>query len=155
MKAIYLILFFTFITLTFSALVGMDVGTQFTKTAFIGPKRIDIVENEESKRKDPSLIGLDKKNRRVFGSKAQKLSMNRPERIFMYSMKLIGKYFNDPMVEYVKDFLPCEIKAYNESRQYTPPVYKVDNITVTPEEVTAMMIKRQLEKCKKTISNIN
>ena len=146
LKFILLTLLFTTV---FSAIIGMDVGTQFTKTAFIGPKKIDIVENEESKRKDPTLIGVDKKHRRVFGSKAQKLSLTRPERIFMYSMKLIGKYFNDPMVEYVKEFLPCEIKPFNSSRTYTPPVFRVDNLTITPEEVTAMIIKRQLQNVKR------
>ncbi|EKE41993.1 heat shock protein 70, putative [Entamoeba nuttalli P19] len=94
-----ILVFFSLLAVSFAAIVGMDVGTQFTKTAFIGPKKVDIVENEESKRKDPTLVGLDLSNRRVFGTKAQKLAFSSPKRIFMYSNKLIGKSFNDPFLE--------------------------------------------------------
>ena len=84
-------IFVLLVTLSLSAIIGMDVGTQFTKTAFIGPKKIDMVENEESKRKDPSIVGIDKKLRRLFGTQAQKLALSKPKRAFCYSSRLLGK----------------------------------------------------------------
>ncbi|ELP88264.1 heat shock protein 70kD, putative [Entamoeba invadens IP1] len=142
-------LLFLVFTITLSAIVGMDVGTQFSKTSFIGPKKIDIVENEESKRKDPSLLGLDQKNRRVFGSRAQKLALSSPKRVFMYSSKLLGKSYNNPFVEYLQTFLPCPIVPQNATRPNSPPMYQLGNITLSPEQVTAMLIKRQLKNVKR------
>ncbi|BFU22185.1 heat shock protein 70, putative [Entamoeba histolytica] len=143
-----ILVFFSLLAVSFAAIVGMDVGTQFTKTAFIGPKKVDIVENEESKRKDPTLVGLDLSGRRVFGTKAQKLAFSSPKRIFMYSNKLIGKSFNDPFLEYLQSFIPSEIVPQNNTRMSSPPVYQVGNITLSAEEVTAMMIQRQLKHVK-------
>ena len=90
---------FLLITVSLAAIVGMDVGTQFTKTAFVGPRKIDIVENEESKRKDPSLVGFDKHDRRVFGSKAQRYALTAPQRLVMYPSRLLGKAFNETFIE--------------------------------------------------------
>ncbi|KAL7711521.1 Luminal-binding protein [Entamoeba marina] len=145
----FILLTISFIFISNAAIVGMDVGTQFIKTAYVGPKKIDIVENEESKRKDPSLLGLDKKSRRWFGSKAQKLSLTQPKRTILYPSRLLGKAYNNPYVEYLQSFLPCDIIPQNSSRPYSPPMYQIDNITLTSEEVTAMLIQRQLRHVKR------
>ena len=117
---IFISLLFCF---TNSKFIGIDIGTKCSKTTYFDLNSVEVVENDDNRRKDPTLIGIEPKHRRVFGNKAQKMMKTTPERVFQYANKLFGKSYDDPMVQYIKTFSSNDIQPMNVSKSLTIPVF--------------------------------
>ena len=137
-----------FISLLFyftnSKFIGIDIGTKCSKTTYFDLNSVEVVENDDNRRKDPTLIGIEPKHRRVFGNKAQKMMKTTPERVFQYANKLFGKSYDDPMVQYIKTFSSNDIQPMNVSKSLTIPVFHLENLTLTMEDVMINMMRREL-----------
>ena len=98
-------LLFTFFTVSYASVIGIDYGTDWFKVAIIKPgPSIETVLNKESKRKTASVI-LIKGEQRYYGSDAVSLSTRYPQDTYATVKYVVGKSFDDPIcVDYRKTF---------------------------------------------------
>jgi len=78
-----------------SAVLGIDLGTQFFKVAYIKTGGFDLVLNEASKRKTSSSVAFSEGERSV-GDTALSLKMKHPSRVASKFQRLIGRLHGDP-----------------------------------------------------------
>ncbi|KAI5951721.1 LHS1 [Candida jiufengensis] len=99
----YLVIF-TLINCILGAIIGIDYGEKFTKAVLLAPGiPFEIVLTDEGKRKDLSGISIrpDSKNgiERIYGSQMGSLITRFPQNCILDLKQLIGKKFDDPIVE--------------------------------------------------------
>ncbi|KAI5964692.1 LHS1 [Candida pseudojiufengensis] len=95
---------FTLINCIIGAILGIDYGEKFTKAVLLAPGiSFEIVLTDEGKRKDLSGIAIrpDSKNgiERIYGSQMGSLITRFPSNCILDIKQLIGKKFDDPIVE--------------------------------------------------------
>ncbi|KAE9549299.1 hypothetical protein FO519_007501, partial [Halicephalobus sp. NKZ332] len=87
------------------AAMSVDIGSQFLKMGLVKPGvPLEIVLNKESQRKTANLVAFHN-GERLFGETALQMSYKNPERVFPYVTDLLGKQFENPVVEdYIKQY---------------------------------------------------
>lgn len=123
---------------TNAAVIGIDLGTEFIKVGIVKPgSPVDVVLNEQSKRKTPSTVGWRLKERHL-GESAKTLNARFPSTIFKYLNLLIGKTYAKPgpvYDRYTPEFsIPVRI-VRNRDRNGTIDVLVDENTRYTVEEL--------------------
>jgi hypoxia up-regulated 1 len=141
---LFLLLTCSLIAYTNAAVVGIDLGTEFIKVGIVKPgSPVDVVLNEQSKRKTPATVGWRFKERHL-GESAKTLSTRFPTTIFKYLNLLIGKTYakQGPVYErYISEFqIPARI-VRNRERNGTIDVLVDDNTRYSVEELMAMILQ--------------
>lgn len=92
--------------ITPSTVMSIDLGHEYFKVAVISPKcPMEIVLNEESKRKTPVAIAFHK-NQLFLGNDAMKIGLRYPEDQYQFFIDLIGKPFHDQSVKLFQQRFP-------------------------------------------------
>lgn len=111
--------------------MGVDLGLGYIKVAVARPgKGLELVTNEQSKRKTPAAVGFTVEGERLFGDAAVAYSAKAPARTILDGRSLIGR---------------CALDE-NSSNPEGSPFCKRDSLTLdgvgefTGEEVVAMLL---------------
>uniref|UniRef100_A0A7E4V2S0 Hypoxia up-regulated protein 1 n=1 Tax=Panagrellus redivivus TaxID=6233 RepID=A0A7E4V2S0_PANRE len=81
------------------AAMSVDLGSQYLKIGLVQPGiPMEIVLNKESQRKTATLIAFHN-GERLFGELALQMSYKFPDRVFPYITDLVGKQFENPVVQ--------------------------------------------------------
>jgi len=93
-----------------AAVIGIDLGGEFFKTSLVKPGfPLEIVLNDASKRKTPTMVGFHE-GEQYFGNGAQNLITRKPLQTFSYMKLLLGKGIKAPGIEWLKtNHYPYEI----------------------------------------------
>src|SRR6201993_4611057 len=113
---------------TMGKVIGIDLGTTNSCVAVMDGKNAKVIENAEGMRTTPSIVAFTDDGERLVGQPAQCQAVTNPERTFFAVRRLIGRRYDDPMVEKDKKLVPYKIsKASNgdawveeEGKQYSP-----------------------------------
>jgi molecular chaperone DnaK len=108
--------------------IGIDLGTTNSCVAVMDGKTAKVIENAEGMRTTPSIVAVTDDGERLVGQPAKRQAVTNPERTFFAVKRLIGRRYDDPMVEKDKKLVPYKIsKASNgdawveeEGKQYSP-----------------------------------
>ena len=92
-----------------SKIIGIDLGTTNSCVAIMDGKTPKVIENAEGARTTPSVVGFMEDGERVVGQPAKRQAVTNPTNTFFAIKRLIGRQFNDPMVEKDKGMVPYEI----------------------------------------------
>lgn len=77
-------------------LMGVDLGLGYIKVAVARPgKGLELVTNEQSKRKTPAAVGFTDEGERLFGDAAVAYSAKAPKRAILDGRSLIGQCLHD------------------------------------------------------------
>ena len=72
--------------------MAVDLGTAYIKTAVARPgKGLELVLNDQAKRKTPAVVGFTEEGERLFGDAAVGYAAKKPSRVIFNARKLIGK----------------------------------------------------------------
>ncbi|WP_119388778.1 molecular chaperone DnaK [Taklimakanibacter lacteus] len=94
--------------------IGIDLGTTNSCVAVIEGKNPKVIENAEGSRTTPSIVAFNADNEQLVGQPAKRQAVTNPENTFFAIKRLIGRRWNDPMVEKDKKLVPYSIvKADN------------------------------------------
>ncbi|TMJ39751.1 MAG: molecular chaperone DnaK [Alphaproteobacteria bacterium] len=94
--------------------IGIDLGTTNSCVAVIEGKQPKVIENAEGARTTPSIVAFNTDNEQLVGQPAKRQAVTNPENTFFAIKRLIGRRWNDPMVEKDKKLVPYSIvKADN------------------------------------------
>ena len=108
--------------------IGIDLGTTNSCVAVMEGKNPKVIENAEGMRTTPSMVAFTEDQERLVGLPAKRQAVTNPENTFFAIKRLIGRRYDDPMVEKDKGLVPYKIvradngDAWVESRgkKYSP-----------------------------------
>ncbi|MGI8724163.1 MAG: molecular chaperone DnaK [Methyloceanibacter sp.] len=94
--------------------IGIDLGTTNSCVAVMEGKTPKVIENAEGMRTTPSMVAFTPDDERLVGLPAKRQGVTNPENTFFAIKRLIGRRYDDPMVEKDKKLVPYHIvKADN------------------------------------------
>ena len=129
-----------------SKVIGIDLGTTNSCVAVMEAGQPKVVENSEGMRTTPSIVAVtDDGNEKIVGIAAKRQAVTNPENTFFAIKRLIGRRYDDPMVEKDKSLVPYKIvKASNGDawveafgKEYSPSQISADILTKMKETAEA------------------
>ena len=89
--------------------IGIDLGTTNSCVAVMEGKNPKVIENAEGMRTTPSMVAFTEDQERLVGLPAKRQAVTNPENTFFAIKRLIGRRYDDPMVEKDKGLVPYKI----------------------------------------------
>jgi len=109
--------------------IGIDLGTTNSCVAIMEGSDPKVLTNAEGSRTTPSVVAFSESGERLLGQIARRQAITNPQNTVFAVKRLIGRMFDDPMVQKAKSLLPYQVArsdkgdAWVESRgkSYSPP----------------------------------
>ncbi|NTE87799.1 molecular chaperone DnaK [Agrobacterium rubi] len=89
--------------------IGIDLGTTNSCVALMEGGQAKIIENAEGGRTTPSVVAFTKDGEILVGQPAKRQAVTNPENTIFAVKRLIGRRYDDPMVEKDKKLVPYKI----------------------------------------------
>jgi molecular chaperone DnaK len=89
--------------------IGIDLGTTNSCVAVMEGKTPKVIENAEGARTTPSIVAFNSDGETLVGQPAKRQAVTNPENTFFAIKRLIGRRYDDPMVEKDKKLVPYKI----------------------------------------------
>ena len=97
--------------------IGIDLGTTNSCVAVMEGKTPKVIENAEGMRTTPSIVAFTDDGERLVGQPAKRQAVTNPEKTIFAVKRLIGRRYDDPMVEKDKKLVPYKISQGVERRR--------------------------------------
>src|ERR1700722_790953 len=89
--------------------IGIDLGTTNSCVAVMEGRQAKGIENAEGQRTTPSMVAFGKGGEILVGQPAKRQAVTNPENTIFAIKRLIGRRFDDPIVEKDKALVPYKI----------------------------------------------
>src|SRR5689334_4356710 len=89
--------------------IGIDLGTTNSCVAVMEGTQAKVIENAEGGRTTPSVVAFTKDGEILVGQPAKRQALTNPENTIFAIKRLIGRRFDDPIVEKDKTLVPYKI----------------------------------------------
>ncbi len=122
--------------------IGIDLGTTNSCVAVMDGKNAKVIENAEGARTTPSIVAFTDDGERLVGQPAKRQAVTNPERTVFAVKRLIGRRYEDPMVEKDKKLVPYKIVKGGNGDAWV----ESDGKSYSPSQISA----RTLTKMKET-----
>ncbi len=123
-------------------IIGIDLGTTNSCVAVMDGDKPRVIENSEGDRTTPSIVAFTKDQDVLVGQSAKRQAVTNPENTLSAVKRLIGRRFEDAVVQRDKDMVPYKIVKADNSDAWL----EVNGKKMAPPEISA----RVLMKMKKT-----
>jgi molecular chaperone DnaK len=120
--------------------IGIDLGTTNSCVAVIDGKDARILENSEGDRTTPSIVALTD-GERLVGIPAKNQAVTNPETTLYAIKRLIGRRFDDPETQKMKDSVPFDIIEGDNGDAWV----EVDGEKYAPAQISAMVLQKMKE----------
>jgi molecular chaperone DnaK len=104
-------------------------------------KNAKVIENAEGMRTTPSIVAFSDDGERLVGQPAKRQAVTNPERTFFAVKRLIGRRYDDPMVEKDKKLVPYKIVKASNGDAWV----EADGKTYSPSQVSAFILQKMKE----------
>lgn len=121
--------------------IGIDLGTTNSCVAVMDGKNAKVIENSEGMRTTPSIVAVTDDGERLVGQPAKRQAVTNPERTFFAVKRLIGRRYEDPMVEKDKKLVPYKIVKASNGDAWV----EADGQTYSPSQVSAFILQKMKE----------
>ncbi len=121
--------------------IGIDLGTTNSCVAVMDGKTSKVIENAEGMRTTPSIVAFSDDGERLVGQPAKRQAVTNPERTFFAVKRLIGRRYDDPMVEKDKKLVPYKIVKAGNGDAWV----EADGKTYSPSQVSAFILQKMKE----------
>src|SRR6516164_9025089 len=130
--------------------IGIDLGTTNSCVAVMEGSTPKVVENSEGMRTTPSIVAFTDDGERLVGQPAKRQAVTNPERTFFAVKRLIGRRYDDPMVEKDKKLVPYKIVKASNGDAWVEADGKIAGLEVLRiiNEPTAAALAYGLDKTK-------
>ena len=92
-----------------SKVIGIDLGTTNSCVAIMEGKDTRVIENAEGARTTPSMVAFTENGERLVGQSAKRQAVTNPNNTLYAVKRLIGRRYDDPLVEKDKGLVPYKI----------------------------------------------
>ena len=121
--------------------IGIDLGTTNSCVAVMEGKTPKVIENAEGMRTTPSIVAFTDEGERLVGQPAKRQAVTNPERTIFAVKRLIGRRYDDPMVEKDKKLVPYKITRASNGDAWV----EVEGKTYSPSQISAFILQKMKE----------
>jgi molecular chaperone DnaK len=121
--------------------IGIDLGTTNSCVAVMDGKTPKVIENSEGVRTTPSIVAFTDDGERLVGQPAKRQAVTNPEKTFFAVKRLIGRRYDDPMVEKDKGLVPYKITKASNGDAWV----EADGKTYSPSQISAFILQKMKE----------
>jgi molecular chaperone DnaK len=121
--------------------IGIDLGTTNSCVAVMEGKAAKVIENSEGRNTTPSIVAFTDDGERLVGQPAKRQAVTNPERTFFAVKRLIGRRYDDPMVEKDKKLVPYKIMRAGNGDAWV----EADGKTYSPSQISAFVLQKMKE----------
>jgi molecular chaperone DnaK len=104
-------------------------------------KSSKVIENSEGRNTTPSIVAFTDDGERLVGQPAKRQAVTNPERTFFAVKRLIGRRYDDPMVEKDKKLVPYKIVRASNGDAWL----EADGKTYSPSQISAFVLQKMKE----------
>jgi molecular chaperone DnaK len=118
-------------------IIGIDLGTTNSCAALYESGIPQVIPNLEGARTTPSIVAFSEKSDRLVGQIAKRQAVVNPINTIFAVKRLIGRKFDSPEIEQVRNFLPYQLnRASNGDIRI-----KVKDHEYSPEEISSYILQ--------------
>ncbi|HKM88571.1 MAG TPA: molecular chaperone DnaK [Xanthobacteraceae bacterium] len=121
--------------------IGIDLGTTNSCVAVMEGKTPKVIENAEGMRTTPSIVAFTDEGERLVGQPAKRQAVTNPERTIFAVKRLIGRRYDDPMVEKDKKLVPYKIVRASNGDAWV----EIEGRTYSPSQISAFILQKMKE----------
>ena len=121
--------------------IGIDLGTTNSCVAVMEGGSPKVVENAEGARTTPSIVAFTGDDETLVGQPAKRQGVTNPENTFFAIKRLIGRRWDDPMVEKDKKLVPYNIVKADNGDAWVESMGK----KFAPSQISAMTLQKMKE----------
>ena len=121
--------------------IGIDLGTTNSCVAVMDGKTAKVIENAEGMRTTPSIVAFSDDGERLVGQPAKRQAVTNPERTIFAVKRLVGRRYDDPMVEKDKKLVPYKIVKASNGDAWV----EADSKSYSPSQVSAFILQKMKE----------
>ncbi|HUI97599.1 MAG TPA: molecular chaperone DnaK [Xanthobacteraceae bacterium] len=121
--------------------IGIDLGTTNSCVAVMEGKSPKVIENAEGMRTTPSIVAFTDDGERLVGQPAKRQAVTNPEKTFFAVKRLIGRRYDDPMVEKDKKLVPYKIVRASNGDAWV----EADGKAYSPSQISAFILQKMKE----------
>ena len=108
--------------------------------------RVEIIANDQGNRITPSYVAFTEEGERLIGDAAKNQLTSNPENTIFDAKRMIGRTWDDPMVQKDIKYFPFKSKNKNNKPHVVVSV-KGEDRTFAPEEISAMVLIKMKVGC--------
>jgi molecular chaperone DnaK len=127
--------------------IGIDLGTTNSCVAVMEGKSPKVIENSEGRNTTPSIVAFTDEGERLVGQPAKRQAVTNPERTFFAVKRLIGRRYDDPMVEKDKKLVPYKIVRASNGDAWV----EADGKTYSPSQISAFVLQKMKETAERSL----
>ncbi len=121
--------------------IGIDLGTTNSCVAVMDGKAARVIENAEGARTTPSQVAFAESGERLVGQPAKRQAVTNPEATLFAIKRLIGRRYDDPLVEKDKKLVPYKIVKGDNGDAWVEARGKKNS----PSEISAFILMKMKE----------
>jgi len=121
--------------------IGIDLGTTNSCVAVMEGKAPKVIENAEGMRTTPSIVAFTDDGERLVGQPAKRQAVTNPEKTIFAVKRLIGRRYDDPMVEKDKKLVPYKIAKASNGDAWV----EADSKPYSPSQISAFILQKMKE----------
>ncbi|HEY4199443.1 MAG TPA: molecular chaperone DnaK [Devosiaceae bacterium] len=121
--------------------IGIDLGTTNSCVAVMDGSTPKVIENAEGARTTPSMVAFSNDGERLVGQPAKRQAVTNPEGTLFAVKRLIGRRYDDPMVDKDKNLVPFKIVKGDNGDAWV----ETHGDKYSPSQVSAMILQKMKE----------
>src|SRR5436190_7549605 len=121
--------------------IGIDLGTTNSCVAVMEGKTPKVIENAEGMRTTPSIVAFTDEGERLVGQPAKRQAFTVPERTIFAVKRLIGRRYDEPMVEKDKKLVPYKISRASNGDAWV----EIEGKSYSPSQISAFVLQKMKE----------
>ena len=121
--------------------IGIDLGTTNSCVAVMEGTSPKVIENAEGMRTTPSIVAFTDDGERLVGQPAKRQAVTNPEKTIFAVKRLIGRRYDDPIIEKDKKLVPYKIVKAGNGDAWV----EEDGKTYSPSQISAFTLQKMKE----------
>ena len=124
-----------------SKVIGIDLGTTNSCVAIMEGGDPRVIENSEGARTTPSMVAFADSGERLVGQAAKRQAVTNPTKTLYAVKRLIGRRFDDPMVQKEIGLAPFKIVKGPSGDAWV----EIDGKQYSPSQISAFILMKMKE----------
>lgn len=124
--------------------VGIDLGTTYSCVGVWKNGSVEIIANDQGNRTTPSYAAFTE-TERLIGDAAKNQAARNPENTVFDAKRLIGRKFNDPIVQADLKLWPFQVVEGPNMKPMIQVKVKGEDRKFNPEEISSMVLVKMKE----------